>query len=124
MSEARPSLLVFSTLYPSAVRPNHGIFAQTRLRQLLSSDQVTAAVVAPVPWFPSKSEIFGRYARLARTPEHEQLAGIEVRHPRYLVVPKVGLIAHAVSLARAGLRAVEALHGQGFTFDLIDAHYF
>src|SRR4249920_18664 len=99
MSETRPSVLVFTTLYPSSARPNHGIFVETRLRQLLSSNLATAAVVAPVPWFPSTREIFGRYARTALTPEKEQRAGIEVRHPRYLVIPKVGLMAQPFALA-------------------------
>jgi teichuronic acid biosynthesis glycosyltransferase TuaC len=28
-------LLTFSTLYPSSVRPGHGIFVETRLRELV-----------------------------------------------------------------------------------------
>ena len=46
-------ILLFSSLYPSAVRPIHGIFVETRLRELLKTGQVHAKVVAPVPWFPS-----------------------------------------------------------------------
>lgn len=124
MSESKPSVLVFSTIYPSSARPNVGIYLETRLRHLLSSNQATAAVVAPVPWFPSTREIFGRYARMALTPEKEQRAGIEVRYPRFLVIPKVGLMAQPFALASAGARAAEALSRDGFQFDLIDAHYF
>lgn len=43
--------LLFSTLYPSASRPTHGIFVETRLRELLKSGAVETRVVAPVPWF-------------------------------------------------------------------------
>ena len=49
---ARPlRLLLFSTLYPSASRPRHGLFVETRLRKLLETREVEAKVVAPVPWF-------------------------------------------------------------------------
>lgn len=117
-------MLVFTTLYPSSVRPNHGIFVETRLRHLLSSDQAAATVVAPVPWFPSTGKIFGRYAQVSLTPERERRAGVEVRHPRYFVVPRVGLMAQPFTLALAGARAAEQLQRDGLEFDLIDAHYF
>ena len=32
--------LLFSTLYPSSARPGHGIFVETRLRELLASGAV------------------------------------------------------------------------------------
>ena len=35
MSKLR--VLTFSTLFPSSVRPGHGIFVETRLRELLKS---------------------------------------------------------------------------------------
>ena len=51
--------LLFSTLYPSRVRPNHGLFVETRLRELVASGEVESTVVAPVPWFPSRHGRFG-----------------------------------------------------------------
>ena len=42
--------LLFSTLYPSVARPAHGIFVETRLRELLKTGEVETRVVAPVPW--------------------------------------------------------------------------
>ena len=59
--------LLFSTLYPSSVRPTHGIFVETRLRELLKSGQVETRVVAPVPWFWSTNSRWGDYARYAQT---------------------------------------------------------
>ena len=82
--------LLFSTLYPSAVRPVHGIFVETRLRELLKSGQVETKVVAPVPWFPSSNPRFGTYAKMASTPQTETLNGINVYHPRYFLPPKIG----------------------------------
>lgn len=116
--------LLFSTLYPSSVRPSHGIFVETRLRHLLASGQVETRVVAPVPWFPFKHPRFGEYAKHAAVPAHEIRNGIDVAHPRYVLLPKIGMNMAPASLARAGLKAARQLIAQGFDFDLIDAHYF
>lgn len=116
--------LLFSTLYPNSVRPNHGIFVETRLRQLLASDAVETSVVAPVPWFPFRGRIFGEYARFAAVPRQEVRNGIEIQHPRYLLLPKIGMNNAPRALARAGLAAARKLVAAGYDFDLIDAHYF
>ncbi|NWG32045.1 MAG: glycosyltransferase family 4 protein [Rhodocyclaceae bacterium] len=116
--------LLFSTLYPSSVRPSHGIFVETRLRHLLTSGQIETRVVAPVPWFPFAHPRFGEYAKHAAVPAHEVRNGIDVAHPRYLLLPKIGMNWAPASLARTGLAAARQLIAEGFDFDLIDAHYF
>ena len=116
--------LLLSTLYPSSVRPGHGIFVETRLRELLKDGQVATKVIAPVPWFPSANPRFGDYATLARTPAREQHNGIDVLHPRFLVAPKVGMNLAPFALAATALRSAKKLLAEGFDFDLIDAHYF
>lgn len=121
---SRLKVLTFSTLYPSSVRPGHGIFVETRLRELLKSGAVESRVVAPVPWFPSTNPRWGDYARFAATPARDQRNGIEVRHPRYLLLPKVGMTSAPLTLALAARSAVRRLLDEGFDFDLIDAHYF
>lgn len=117
-------VLVFSSLYPSSIRPGYGIFVETRLRELLTSRQVEARVVSPVPWFFSTNDRFGDYARMARTPRMEVRNGVEVHHPRYMLIPKVGMYVQPFSMAISAMRAVRALQRGGFDFDLIDAHYF
>ena len=116
-------VLTFSTLYPHAARPGHGIFVETRLRHLLASGHAHATVVAPVPWFPFRHRAFGEYALHARAPRHEVRNGIEVVHPRFPVVPKIGSALTPILLARAAETAVRALL-RSRSFDLIDAHYF
>lgn len=116
--------LLFSTLYPSSVRPVHGIFVETRLRELLKSAQVETKVVAPVPWFPFKAKMFGEYAQFASTPGFETRNGIEVYHPRYFLPPKVGMNLAPYTLARAALPTIRKLINSGYDFDLIDAHYY
>lgn len=116
--------LLFSTLFPSAARPVHGIFVETRLRELLKSGEVETKVIAPVPWFPFKSQRFGEYGLFASTPKRETRNSIEIYHPRYFLPPKVGMNIAPFSLARAALPIVSRLLKSGFDFDLIDAHYF
>jgi len=116
--------LLFSTLYPSSVRPGHGIFVETRLRELLQTGGVDAKVVAPVPWFPSTNKRFGSYAQMAATPARETYHGVDVLHPRYVLPPKVGMTVAPLALALAAIPAVKKLIAEGFEFDVIDAHYY
>jgi glycosyltransferase involved in cell wall biosynthesis len=116
--------LLFSTLYPSAVRPSHGIFVETRLRELLKTGEVETRVIAPVPWFPLTGERFGEYGQFAATPREDTRHGIHVQYPRYLLLPKVGMNMAPASIARAAWPAVQRLIADGFDFDLIDAHYY
>lgn len=116
--------LLFSTLYPSSVRETHGIFVETRLRELLRAGRVETRVLAPVPWFFSSHPRFGAYGLQARTPRFEHRNGVDVVHPRYLLPPKVGMTVAPFVLAAAALPAARRIIEQGFDFDLIDAHYF
>jgi len=117
-------VLVFSTLYPSAARPLHGVFVETRLRELLKTGALQAQVVAPVPWFPSTHARWGSYAGFARTPQHEVRNGVAVLHPRYPLLPKIGMLSAPWLMALAVRPAIQRLVRDGFDFDLIDAHYF
>lgn len=117
-------VLLFSSLFPSGVRPIHGIFVETRLRELVKSGEVQATVVAPVPWFPSSAQRFGEYAQFAATPRREERNGLEVFHPRYLLLPKVGMNLAPWTMALAALPLLRRLRREGFDFDLIDAHYY
>ena len=117
-------VLTFSTLFPSSVRPGHGIFVETRLRELMKSGEVESRVIAPVPWFPSTDPRWGDYAKFAATPAREQRNGLDVLHPRYLLLPKVGMSSAPLTLALGARAAVRKLIDEGFDFDLIDAHYY
>ena len=116
-------LLVFTTLFPNREQPNHGVFVLNRLRHLLAGGGVEATVVAPVPWFPSGSARFGAWARYARVPAEERIEGLSVHHPRYAVIPRVGMNAAPALLYAAGLRCLRRLRAGGLRFDAIDAHY-
>ncbi|MCP5373309.1 MAG: glycosyltransferase family 4 protein [Hyphomicrobiales bacterium] len=126
-------VLTFTTLFPNAVRPQHGIFVENRLRHLVADagggggggggGGVEARVVAPVPWFPSRNPRFGAYADFARVPAAEQRHGLAVLHPRYPLIPKVGMTLAPWLLYRACLPVLRRVRDGGFPFDVIDAHY-
>jgi teichuronic acid biosynthesis glycosyltransferase TuaC len=117
-------LAVFSTLFPNAANPAHGVFVEERLRKLVASGQAQARVVAPVPWFPFRGERFGEYGRFARAPHSEQRHGLAVEHPRYVLLPRIGMNSVPWFLARAALPVLQRMRASGFEFDAIDAHYF
>lgn len=117
-------ILTFSTLFPNSVRPGHGVFVETRLRHLVGSGEVSASVIAPIPWFPFRHARFGDYAKFALAPPAEIRHGLQVDHPRYFLPPKIGMNVAPLLLALSAKRAIARKLAAGETFDLIDAHYF
>lgn len=117
-------VLTFTTLYPNTETPNHGVFVENRLRQTAQRHDIQATVLAPVPFFPFTSNVFGSYARFARVPVREERHGFAVHHPRYVVIPKIGMTVTPWFLYRAAAAACRRLGLGKDTVDVIDAHYF
>ena len=114
-------ILVLSSLYPNAVQRRHGIFIEHRVAHLPEpGDEVR--VVAPVPWFPSSRGAFGRYADFARIPAAAERRGVAITHPRYPVVPKVGMTVAPWLMAAALYPHIARLR-RDFAFDVIDSYY-
>lgn len=118
------NILTFSTLFPNLAQPVHGIFVENRLRHLVASGNVTARVVAPVPWFPFQGERFGSYAAYAKVPAVEERHGLTIHHPRYPVIPKFGASLAPALMYMFMKPFIAELIRQGNDFDLIDSHYF
>jgi glycosyltransferase involved in cell wall biosynthesis len=116
--------LVISNLFPNREFPRNGIFTENRMRNMMKSGRVDVRVLAPIPWFPLRGEQFGRYGRFARVSATETRHGIEVRYPRFPVIPKVGMALSAVLLALALVAPIRRLIREGFEIDVIDAYYF
>jgi len=123
MADASPefSILTATTLFPNAQQPSHGIFVETRLRHLIASGKVRAHVLAPVTWAPP---FLPGYRKIRQVAGHEHRNGFDVEHPRYLVLPKIGMNLAPHTLYRAMRRSLLRLRDTGLKIDLIDAHYF
>jgi len=117
------SILTLSTLFPNSLQPSHGIFVETRLRRLLADGKVKARVMAPVPWAPPGLP-GAEMRKLRAIPDFEQRNTLDVDHPRYLVVPKVGMNLAPHTLYRAMRKRLRKMLDAGLKLDLIDAHYF
>ena len=115
--------LSFTTLYPNEKQPRHGIFIEQRLRHLVKATDIQLKVVAPVPWFPLKNKCFGQYSLYSGVAAYEERFDIDVHHPRYLVIPKIGMSITPLLLALTGLKKIKELIKNGFKPDIIDAHY-
>jgi teichuronic acid biosynthesis glycosyltransferase TuaC len=117
------SILTATTLFPNDVIPAHGAFVATRLRKLVESGKVRAEVMAPVPWIPPLVR-YPRLGRLDLLPQKTERGGLAVWHPRYVVVPKIGMILTPSMLYFSMRQCFVEMLRQGRRFDLIDAHYF
>ncbi len=106
------------------MQKRHGIFVETRLRHLMEDTDIKCTVVAPVPWFPFRTKIFGEKAKLPDVVKLESRFDIEIHHPRYLVIPKIGMSITPFFLALSAFFTIQNIIRKGFQFDLIDAHYF
>src|SRR5579863_5225720 len=84
------SILTVTTLFPNPVQPVHGVFVETRLRKLLASGAVAGRVIAPVPWLPPGVD-YPSLGPLHQVPRQLNRDGLLIDHPRYIVVPKIGM---------------------------------
>lgn len=114
------NVLVFTSLFPNNVQPNLGIFIAERIARVARLPGITVKVVAPVPWYPPF--LPGWRARYRNVLPTETLRGLEVTHPRYAMIPKVGMTLQSGTMLRSVLGPVRALHAR-HPFHVIDAHY-
>ncbi|WP_438863378.1 glycosyltransferase family 4 protein [Neptunicella sp.] len=118
-------ILVLTTLYPNSEQPRHGIFIENRVLNFKAMYPDTEIrVMAAIPWFPFSFGIFGEYAKYAQIPASEVRNNLTIDHPRYPVIPKIGMSLAPMLMAMALLPKLKKLQRDGFDFDVIDCHYF
>lgn len=115
-------VLTITTLFPHDGAPHHGVFVENRLAAMTARGH-DIRVIAPVPWFPSRSERFGAYGVHARAERAAVRRGLVVSHPRYLLAPGLGMNAAPASLTAAIRKEVRRVTADGWMPELIDAHY-
>lgn len=117
-SERRTRVLLFSTVFPNAAQPHHGIFVRERMRGL--PDDMEVRVIAPTPWFPFASGL--RPGFRPEVPAEESHDGMRVLHPRFLSFPGILKCLDGLLLFLSTLPALLRLRRE-FRFDVIDAHF-
>jgi teichuronic acid biosynthesis glycosyltransferase TuaC len=104
---ARLRVLAITKIFPNAAEPLSAPFNRQQLAALAARPDVDLAVMATIPWYPGAG-LLARWSsagRLAQVPARETIAGIDVRHPRTLFVPRMAMATwgplYAASIAPA-----------------------
>lgn len=108
-----------SYLFPNKFYPSYGIFVLNRLKHVNRYCEIK--VIAPVPYFPFM-EILSRYHNYSKVPRFELLEGLDVFHPKFLIVPKYCKWLDAITYFLSTLPRVLKLR-KTFDFDLVDVHW-
>ncbi|MBO9623512.1 MAG: glycosyltransferase [Sphingomonas sp.] len=116
-------VLILSTLFPDASRPNFGVFVERQTLGLAAREDVALQVVAPLGIPPWPLGSFGHYRSLSALPAQEQWKGLTVHRPRFANFPGTGGRHHAAMLVRALVPLLTAIR-RDFPFDVINAEYF
>lgn len=114
-------ILTFTSLFPNSTTQMLGIFIYQRMRHVNARGNCMVEVVAPVPW---SSRLLPREAwrTLTTIASREDMGGLTIYHPRYLMLPKVGLLIQGISMFLFSYPLVRRLHERE-NYDCIDAHY-
>jgi teichuronic acid biosynthesis glycosyltransferase TuaC len=120
MSGGRVRVMTFTSLYPNAAEPGHGLFVGARVQALAQIANVE--VVAPVPWSPPIPGLPARFYRCQDVPAVETRDGLVVHHPRFTVIPRVLKSTDPALMALTCAPAVKAIQRR-FDFAVIDAHW-
>lgn len=116
-------VLVLSSLFPDATRPNFGIFVERQSLALAERDDVALRVVAALGLPPAPLDRLTRYRALAALPTSEDWKGLQVHRPRFRTWPGTGGRFHARALADAVAPLLREIR-RDFAFDVIDAEFF
>jgi len=116
-------VLILSTLFPDASRPNFGIFVERQTLSLAERDDVAVRIVAPRGLPPFPLDRIGHYARLTTLPEREEWKGLTVHRPRFRNLPGTGGRFHARAIAAALIPLLTEIR-KDFAFDVISAEFF
>jgi glycosyltransferase involved in cell wall biosynthesis len=120
-SPRSPSIVVFSTLFPSPQLPQAGIFIRERMFRV--AKELPLTVVSPSPCFPFQGliRLWKPHFRPS-SPLHEVQSGIEVFRPRFLSFPGILKSLDGLLLAICSYPRLRYLKNQG-RLDIIDAHF-
>jgi glycosyltransferase involved in cell wall biosynthesis/peptidoglycan/xylan/chitin deacetylase (PgdA/CDA1 family) len=98
-------LLIITNLFPNKKEPTRGIFNKQQFFELAKLCELK--VIAPVPWHKAQG-----------IPGREAIDGIDVYHPRYFMIPKIGRSLYGIFFFLGLIGTVRRIK-QVFCFDSI-----
>ncbi|MFQ3248898.1 MAG: teichuronic acid biosynthesis glycosyltransferase TuaC [Glaciecola sp.] len=115
------NILVFSSLFPSSVRPHAGLFVKERAKRVTGFAHIK--VISPVPWFPLQSLLRLFFPDYRPMPSKiEYVDGLEVYYPRFLSFPSIGRRFDGFFMRVFSERCIRKLN-KTFHIDAIDSHF-
>jgi glycosyltransferase involved in cell wall biosynthesis len=115
-----PRILSIATLYPNIHTPRFGTFVARQMEALAARAAWEVTVINPIGVPPVP---MGRYKALAAAAISGVEAGVDVRRPRFTLIPAVGGPFNPAMIVRAALPIARQLHAR-HAFDLVDAQFF
>jgi teichuronic acid biosynthesis glycosyltransferase TuaC len=79
-------VLIVTTFFPNTAKPQRSVFVKNLVQAMMP--HCAADVVSPVPYAPP-FVMRAEWAVQRAIPLHDTMDGIEVEHPRFIVVPKL-----------------------------------
>jgi teichuronic acid biosynthesis glycosyltransferase TuaC len=102
-------VLSFTTVFPSAAAPQHGLFVAERLRHCARHAEIR--VIAPRPFHDRRP-----------APREETIAGLPVTHPTWWYTPKIGKPLDGFTLHASSIGTARRVQRQ-FGAAVVDAHF-
>jgi glycosyltransferase involved in cell wall biosynthesis len=97
------------------------VFVKERMRFVAQLPNIELRIVSPLPYFPPWRR-FKRWYPLSQIARREDVDGLPVVRPRYILPPKIGGYIHPGLMYPFVKRTATKLRRE-FDFDLIDAHF-
>ena len=114
----KQKLIIISNLYPNSAEPTKGVFTKQIAEHLIEKYDIK--VIAPLPWSPSWAKRI--LSSAVDVPSFEKIDGIDVYHPRYFVIPKIGRSLYGFFFFAGILLTLLKLKNE-FKPDLINVHW-
>jgi len=114
-------ILTFASLFPNKIDPTYGIFILQRTKHLAKRPGNEVIVVSPIPFFPRWIKT-KRWRKASELPVQESVEGLTVHHPRYFLLPKIGMSFHGISIFLSCVGLLRRVN-RDKRIDCIDAHF-
>jgi glycosyltransferase involved in cell wall biosynthesis len=85
-----------TTFFPHSADPHRAVFVKNLVRAMRR--YVSVDVISPIPFAPPLRR-FPEWYRQSQIPRRETIEGIDVSHPRFVVVPKLDVVSGATYAA-------------------------